>query len=76
MLDDGTAYGKGLAAAFSGAAKGAGVEIAGGAGWKQEAATHVALARRVRGSGADGVFLAGAFRIGSTLLVDLCRARR
>ena len=71
VLDDGTAYGKGLAAAFRGAAKGAGVEIVGGAGWKQEASTHVALARRVRGSAADGVFLAGAFRIGSTLLVDL-----
>lgn len=71
VLDDGTVYGKALASAFRSAAEGLGVEIAGTAAWKHEAPTHAALARRVQGSGADGVFLAGAFRIGSTLLVDL-----
>lgn len=71
VLDDGSDYGTALAGAFRGAAGRVGIEIAGAGAWKQEAPSHAALAGRVKGSGADGVFLAGAFRIGSTLLVDL-----
>lgn len=60
VLYDGVdAYGIGAAASFRDAARKAGIEVLGFERWNPEAADYRALARRVKRSGADGVFLGG-----------------
>ncbi|HET8754707.1 MAG TPA: branched-chain amino acid ABC transporter substrate-binding protein [Solirubrobacteraceae bacterium] len=60
VLYDGVdAYGLGAAAAFRDAARDAGMDVVGFERWDPEASGYSALARRVRRSGADGVFLGG-----------------
>jgi branched-chain amino acid transport system substrate-binding protein len=60
VLYDGVdAYGIGAAAAFRAAARQAGIDVAGFERWDPGAADYRALARRVKTSGADGVFLGG-----------------
>jgi DNA-binding SARP family transcriptional activator/ABC-type branched-subunit amino acid transport system substrate-binding protein/streptogramin lyase len=71
VLHERSDYGSTLATGFGRAAKASGLDVVGTASWDQAAPDFRALARRVRASGADGAFLAGAFRIGSSLLVDL-----
>jgi DNA-binding SARP family transcriptional activator/ABC-type branched-subunit amino acid transport system substrate-binding protein/streptogramin lyase len=64
-------YGAGLATAFRRGAKRSGLEIVATETWDQSAGDFRDVAKRVRASGADAVYLAGAFRIGSSLLIDL-----
>jgi branched-chain amino acid transport system substrate-binding protein len=60
VLYDGVdAYGIGAAAGFRDAARKAGIDVLGFERWNPEAADYRALARRVKASGADGVFLGG-----------------
>ena len=74
VLDDGTDYGATLAKAFVHAAEMSGAEVLGRGRWEPGARDYALLAKRVKATGVDGVYLAGAFRIGSSLLVDLRRA--
>ncbi len=55
--DDPTSEGQ--AATFRGAAKALGLEVAGYESWDPEATDYIALMQKVRGTGADGVVLAG-----------------
>jgi branched-chain amino acid transport system substrate-binding protein len=60
VLYDGVdAYGLGAAAGFRDAAREAGIEVLGFERWNPKAADYRALARRVKSTGADGVFLGG-----------------
>jgi branched-chain amino acid transport system substrate-binding protein len=75
LTDGADAYSTGTAAAFTDAAGEAGISIVGRETWDPDGKSYAALARRVEGSGAEGVFLGG--HVGSngwTLLRDL-RAR-
>jgi DNA-binding SARP family transcriptional activator/ABC-type branched-subunit amino acid transport system substrate-binding protein/streptogramin lyase len=74
LLHDESDYGSTLSRAFAWAAQRAGLDVTGSAQWRQGARAYTALAQRVRASRADGVYLAGTFRIGSSLLVDLRQA--
>ena len=74
VLDDGSDYGSTLARAFVRAGELSGIRIAGQGRWRQGAAEYALLAEHVRSTRIDGVYLAGAFRVGSSLLVDLRRA--
>ena len=71
VLDDGTSYGVGLADAFSRAARKLGVRIAGSASFAPEAPSYRAIARKVRTTGAEAVYIAGIVVPGTTLLADL-----
>jgi DNA-binding SARP family transcriptional activator/ABC-type branched-subunit amino acid transport system substrate-binding protein len=71
VLDDGTAYGSTLARGFVQSARREKLEVAARGQWKQDAVGYAALADRLRAEHVDAVYLAGTFRIGSTLLVDL-----
>lgn len=59
VLDDKEGYGKGLADEFVGAAKAAGLTVAGRAGWDKAAPNYKALMAKVQATGADGVFMSG-----------------
>jgi branched-chain amino acid transport system substrate-binding protein len=71
-LHDRGAYGRGLAGSFQEAARRAGLEPAGTAGWDAERGGYRALAARVRTARADAVYLAGyATSNGPRLIRDL-----
>ncbi len=59
ILQDGSAYGRGLAAAVRSSAEKLGVRIAGQATWQTTATSFGALASRIGRTHADGVFIAG-----------------
>ncbi|HEY2939052.1 MAG TPA: ABC transporter substrate-binding protein [Gaiellaceae bacterium] len=73
VLHDGDPYGFGIASDVRHAATKLGVRIAGFERWDPHARTYGALARRVRRTGADGVFLGGSVDIsnGPALVKDL-----
>jgi branched-chain amino acid transport system substrate-binding protein len=71
-LNDGLPYGFGVAEAFALAAEGLGLEVVGRAKWNPKADNYRELAERVRGSGADAVYLGGyIFNNGAQLIKDL-----
>jgi class 3 adenylate cyclase/ABC-type branched-subunit amino acid transport system substrate-binding protein len=74
VLDDGSSYGVGLADAFRRGAGKLGVRITGSATFAEDAPSYRSLARTVRASGADMVYIAGIVVPGSTLLADLREA--
>ena len=75
VLDDGSLYGKGIAAAFRRTAASRGLAIAGRRSWDAEASGYVRLAGAIDRTGADAVYLAGLlFANGGRLVKDL-RAR-
>ena len=59
LLTDGEPYGIGLAGAVDAAARKLGITVAGSSTWEAKPATFPALIRRIKRSGADGVFLSG-----------------
>ena len=72
VLDDGQAYGRGLAEAFRGAARELRVQVTGSARWNAQAAGYRRLAERIRGSGAQAVLLSGYISSnGPKLIADL-----
>ena len=76
VLHDREVYGRGVAAFTRAAARRHGIAIAGSASWNGGARGYRALARRVRASGADGVFAGGIVdNNAARLLRHLHRAR-
>jgi branched-chain amino acid transport system substrate-binding protein len=72
VLDDGDAYGFGVAEAFSLAAEGAGLSVVGREQWDPKASGYRELSERARSSGADAVYLGGyVFSNGPRLIKDL-----
>jgi branched-chain amino acid transport system substrate-binding protein len=72
VVQDGGAYGRGLAAGFIATARRLGVEIAGGRSWDPKATGYRSLARQIRASGARAVFIAGYLDSnGGQLIEDL-----
>jgi branched-chain amino acid transport system substrate-binding protein len=72
VVQDTSSYGRGLAAAFEGAAKALGLDYAGAARWDPEAGGYRALAARVRAKKPDTVFVAGdSTGNGPKLIADL-----
>ena len=72
VLDDGEAYGRGLAGAFGAAAERAGLTPAGTARWDPKASGYRDLAARIRRTPADAVYLAGGvWNNGPRLVRDL-----
>ena len=59
ILNDKEVYGQGVAKNTETAAKKLGLKIAGTDGWEGKASNYRALASKIKGSGADGVFLGG-----------------
>jgi branched-chain amino acid transport system substrate-binding protein len=71
-LDDGQAFGFGVAEAFAEAARRIGLRVAGQERWNPKAHDYRRLADRVRASGADAVYLGGyIFSNGPRLIKDL-----
>jgi branched-chain amino acid transport system substrate-binding protein len=71
-LDDGQAFGFGVAEAFSEAARRIGLRVAGRGRWNPKAHDYLRLADRVRASGAEAVYLGGyVFSNGPRLIKDL-----
>src|SRR5919197_4831768 len=65
-------WGIGVATAFRTTARRLGMQIAGMARWDRHARDYVSLAKRIRRSGADGVYLGGyAIDNGARLIADL-----
>jgi branched-chain amino acid transport system substrate-binding protein len=72
VVEDGGAYGRGLAAAFRAAAEQLGVHVAGMARWNGEARSYRPLAERIRATRAEAVFVAGDVAAnGPKLIADL-----
>jgi branched-chain amino acid transport system substrate-binding protein len=72
VVQDGSSYGRGLAASFRYAAEALGLPVAGTARWSADARGYRALAARVRRTGADAVFVAGDVAAnGPQLIADL-----
>jgi branched-chain amino acid transport system substrate-binding protein len=59
ILDDKDAYGKGVADAFEIAANDIGLEVAGHEGWDANASNYKALFTKIKGSGADCLYIGG-----------------
>jgi len=59
ILDDAEVYGKGVAKNTQAAAEALGLKIAGTDAWDGKAANYRALASKIKGTGADGVFTGG-----------------
>ena len=59
ILNDKEAYGLGVATNLRNAAEHLGIEIAGFSAWDPKAASYEPLMRRIKGTGADAVFLGG-----------------
>ena len=59
ILNDKEAYGLGVATNFREAAEHLGIEVAGFAAWDPKASSYEALMRKIKGTGADAVFLGG-----------------
>jgi branched-chain amino acid transport system substrate-binding protein len=75
VLDDADPYGFAVAEAFSLAAERIGIAVVGRSRWDAEASGYRALARRIRRSGADAVYLGGyVFSNGPQLIKDLREA--
>jgi branched-chain amino acid transport system substrate-binding protein len=72
VVQDGSPYGRGLAASFRYAGERLGLRVAGTARWSAETPNYRALATRIRGTGADAVFIAGDIAAnGPKLIADL-----
>ena len=72
LLEDGNPYGIGLAASVGAEARRLGITIAGTSSWSSSEAGQRALARRIKSSGADGVFISGTFdESGGSVMVAL-----
>jgi len=59
ILNDKEAYGLGVATNFKNAASSLGIKIAGFAAWDPKASSYEALFNKIKGTGADAVFLGG-----------------
>ena len=59
ILNDKEAYGLGVATNFKNAAEAVGIKVAGFEAWDPKASSYEALFRKIRGTGADAVFLGG-----------------
>jgi branched-chain amino acid transport system substrate-binding protein len=59
ILDDKEQYGKGVADAFEFFAEAEGIEVVGHEGWDKSASNYTALMNKIKGTGADGIFLGG-----------------
>jgi branched-chain amino acid transport system substrate-binding protein len=59
ILNDKESYGLGVATNFRNAAQSLGIEIAGFEAWDPKASSYEALFTKIKGSGADAVFLGG-----------------
>lgn len=59
ILNDKEAYGLGVATNFKNAAEAVGITIAGFEAWDPKASSYEALFNKIKGSGANGVFLGG-----------------
>ena len=59
ILNDKEAYGLGVATNFRGAAESLGIEVAGFEAWDPKAASYESLFGKIKGTGADAVFLGG-----------------
>jgi branched-chain amino acid transport system substrate-binding protein len=59
VLNDKEAYGLGVATTFRKAAESLGIEIAGFEAWDPKASSYEALFTKIKGTGADAVFLGG-----------------
>jgi branched-chain amino acid transport system substrate-binding protein len=74
IVQDGSSYGRGLAAAFEDAAGLIGLEIAGTTRWNPKADGYLPLAERIRAERADTVFISGDVAgNGPKLLADLAK---
>jgi branched-chain amino acid transport system substrate-binding protein len=72
VVEDGSAYGRGLAASFRYAVERLGLDLAGAARWSAEARSYRPLATRIRDAGPDVVFIAGDIAAnGPKLIADL-----
>jgi branched-chain amino acid transport system substrate-binding protein len=72
VVEDGSPYGRGLAAAFHDAAERLGLGVVGTARWSARARSYDPIAARIRRSGADAVFVAGDIAAnGPKLIADL-----
>ncbi|MFL5893948.1 MAG: BTAD domain-containing putative transcriptional regulator [Thermoleophilaceae bacterium] len=74
LLNDDTPYGLSTAAQFRHSARAVELPLAGAAQWNRDDPTFTALARRVRGARADGVFLSGLLASNGGELVRALRA--
>ena len=59
ILNDKEAYGLGVATNFKNAAANVGIKVAGFAAWDPKASSYEALFNKIKGTGADAVFLGG-----------------
>ena len=59
ILDDKDAYGKGVADSFESAAGDIGLEVAGHEGWDTNASNYKALFTKIKGTGADCLYIGG-----------------
>ena len=59
ILNDKEAYGLGIAQNFQNASKKLGIQIAGFAAWDPKASNYQAVMNKIKGTGADAVFLGG-----------------
>ena len=59
ILNDKEAYGLGVATNFKNAAENVGIKVAGFAAWDPKASSYEALFNKIKGTGADAVFLGG-----------------
>jgi branched-chain amino acid transport system substrate-binding protein len=59
ILDDKELYGKGVADAFEGSAKEAGLQVVGHEGWDKDAPNYTALMTKIKATGADSIFIGG-----------------
>jgi branched-chain amino acid transport system substrate-binding protein len=72
VLDDGSSYGRGLATAYGAAARRLGLSVVGTARWKASERNYRALARRIRATRPQTVFVAGQIVVnGPQLIADL-----
>jgi branched-chain amino acid transport system substrate-binding protein len=59
ILNDKEAYGLGVATDFKNAASKLGIQVAGFDAWDPKASNYQSLMQKIKGSGADGIFLGG-----------------
>jgi branched-chain amino acid transport system substrate-binding protein len=72
VLNDGETYGHGVALTMRKSLLDLGIEVAGFAGWDKNASSYEALATKIKGLGADAVFLGGIIdNNGAQLIEDL-----
>ena len=72
VVNDGQTYGVGIATLFRRAAQKLGIKIAGFQKWDPKATSYEPIGRKIRASGADGVFIAGIIcNNGGKLIKDI-----